>query len=215
MSNDNAGRPSRTTSGNGPVGSAVALVITAVALILGFLILRKMNDNDSSSSPGGGNGGTAATTTTSIDPNATTTSITLPPTTTEPPLVTTGTKVQVANCSTQNGAAGKMTTALSGIGFLMAEATNCSPTQAKLATTQVVYDSTDANAQAVAESVARTLGGLTPEVKANPVPNEAGVYPEGTGVLVLLGDDTAGKTLDQIAGKSTTGTTAPPTSAGA
>jgi len=210
MSNDNAGRTSRTTAGNGPMGSAVALVITAVALVLGFLILRKMNDEPSSSS-GGNGGGTEQTTTTALDPNATTSSVGVT-TTTVPPLVTTGTKVQVANCSTVDGAAGKLTTALSGTGFLMAEAANCSPTQAKLTATEIVYDPAVAEAQAVAESLGRLLGGGVPTAKANPVANADGVYPEGTGVLVLVGSDIAGKTLDEIAGKPTTGTTAAPTS---
>ena len=209
MSNDNAARGARATSSNGPMGSAVALVITAIALVLGFLILRKMNDESSSS--GGNGGGTEQTTTTALDPSATTSSVVVT-TTTEPPLVTTGTKVQVANCSTVDGAAGKLTTALSGTGFITAEAANCSPTQAKLSATEIVYDPAVPAAQAVAESLGRLLGGVVPTAKANPVPNEAGVYPEGTGVLVLVGSDIAGKTLDEIAGKPTTGVTVAPTS---
>ncbi len=207
MSNDNAGRSSRTTSGNGPVGSTVAIVVTAIALILGFLILRKMNDDPAASS-----NTTASATTTTLGSGSTTSSVAASTTTTEPPLVTTGTKVQAVNCSTQNKAAAFLATTLSGVGFVSADPASCSPTQAKLATTLILYDADDANAQAVAESVGRALGNKTVEARSNPVPNEAGVYPEGTGVIVLIGDDIANKTLNEIAGKATTGVTVAPVS---
>ena len=48
MSNENAGRTGRT-NGAAPMGSTVAIVVTGIALLLGFLILRKVNDNDSGS----------------------------------------------------------------------------------------------------------------------------------------------------------------------
>ena len=52
MSNDSAGRTTRSTSGGAPMGSTVAIVVTALAVILGFLILRKVNDHgDSGASP--------------------------------------------------------------------------------------------------------------------------------------------------------------------
>ena len=198
MSNDNAGRSSRTTSGNGPVGSTVAIVVTAIALILGFLILRKMNDDPAASS-----NTTASATTTTLGSGSTTSSVAAS---------TTGTKVQAVNCSTQNKAAAFLATTLSGVGFVSADPASCSPTQAKLATTLILYDADDANAQAVAESVGRALGNKTVEARSNPVPNEAGVYPEGTGVIVLIGDDIANKTLNEIAGKATTGVTVAPVS---
>lgn len=205
MSNDNAGRTSRPTAG-APMGSTVAIVVTLVALVLGFLILRKVNDDSSSDGTGGGGGGT---TTTSLDLTSSTVGQS---TTTSTTLVKTGTKVQVANASTQGGVAGQMTTALSGAGFDMATATNTA-NGLKSNPSKVLYDANDPNAKAVAESVAAVLGGLTVEAAPTPPPVESGTFAEGSGVILLLGDDLAGKTLSQIQGQPTTGTTVPTTAA--
>ncbi|MEN9647030.1 MAG: hypothetical protein RL238_3699, partial [Actinomycetota bacterium] len=66
MSNDSAGRTPRSTSGGAPMGSTVAIVVTAVAVILGFLILRQVGNSDSD---GGSAGGATSTT---VDPAGTT-----------------------------------------------------------------------------------------------------------------------------------------------
>ncbi|MBU6317840.1 MAG: LytR C-terminal domain-containing protein [Acidobacteria bacterium] len=201
MSNDNVGRSPRTTNNNAPVGSTVAIVVTAIAVVLGFLILRKVNDSGSSS---------AATTL----PEAATTLVVptsaIVTTTTIETLQTKGTKVQVANASNASGVAKQMTTALSGKGFDMATATN-STVNPKLDISKVVYNPADPNAVAVANAVAKVMGGLTVEPAAGAPPVESGAFAEGSGVIVLLGNDLAGKTLPEINGAATTGTTAPPT----
>lgn len=189
------------------MGSTIAIVVTAVAVVLGFLILRQINDDGSSDGGGAGTESTLAPTT-SLDPNASTTIAFT--TTTAQQLVTTGTKVQVANASNASGTARQMSTALAGKGFDMAEATN-STVSPKLETTKVIYLSTDPNAQAVANSVALVLGGVPVEVAPTPPPVESGAFAEGSAVIVLLGNDLAGKTLPSIAGEPTTGTTAVPT----
>ncbi|MBI4932361.1 MAG: LytR C-terminal domain-containing protein [Actinobacteria bacterium] len=205
MSNDNAGRSPRSTSGGAPMGSTIAIVVTAVAVVLGFLILRKIND-------GGDTGSVAPQTTlsaeTTVDPNVSTTIAFT--TTTAQQLVTTGTKVQVANASNASGTARQMSTALAGKGFDMADATN-STLSPKLDLTKVIYDANDPNALAVANSVAVVLGNVVVEVAPVPPPVESGAFAEGSGVIVLLGNDLAGKTLPAIAGEPTTGTTALPT----
>ena len=206
MSNDNAGRSPRSTSGSAPMGSTIAIVVTAVAVVLGFLILRKIND-------GGDDTGSIAPETTltvasTIDPNVSTTIAFT--TTTVQQLVTTGTKVQVANASNASGTARQMSTALAGKGFDMAEAVT-STVNPKLDLTKVIYDANDPNALAVASSVAVVLGNVAVEVSPVPPPVEAGAFAEGSGVIVLLGNDLAGKTLPAIAGEPTTGTTAPVT----
>lgn len=206
MSNDNAGRSPRSTSGSAPMGSTIAIVVTAVAVVLGFLILRNIND-------GGDETGSVAPQTTlasetTLDPNVSTTIAFT--TTTAQQLVTTGTKVQVANASNASGTAGQMSTALAGKGFDMAEATN-STVSPKLDLTKVIYDANDPNALAVATSVAVVLGNVVVEVAPVPPPVESGAFAEGSGVIVLLGNDLAGKTLPAIAGEPTTGTTALPT----
>lgn len=206
MSNDNAGRTGRT-NGSAPMGSTVAIVVTGIALVLGFLILRKVNDNDS----GGGSkteqtpGTTTATT---IDPNATV-APTVPPETTAPALVTTGTKVQVANASTANGAAGAMTTAVEAKGFEMAEAVTGSE---KVDKTKVLYNADDPNALAVATSLGTLFPGAEVVASGLPIPTATGAWAEGSGVLLVLGNDYATKTLAEIAGEPATGVTVAPSS---
>lgn len=205
MSNDSAGRTPRSTSGGAPMGSTVAIVVTAVAVILGFLILKQVNDD-------GGSGTTTpeATTSTTVDPAATTTSVAFTTTTTIP-LQKTGTLVQVANSSGASGVAKQMSTALTAEGFQTAEPTN--GTGANLETSKIIYDATDPNALPVANALSVTLAGVTVEQSAAAPPVEAGAFAEGSGVILLLGNDLAGKTIAQIQGASTTGTTAPATSA--
>ena len=53
MSNDSRGRTSRMAPPSAPVGSSVALVVTAIALVLGFLILRQVNTDPGSTAPSG------------------------------------------------------------------------------------------------------------------------------------------------------------------
>jgi hypothetical protein len=104
-----------------------------------------------------------------------------------------------------------MTTELATIGFTMGEATNS--TQSGLAASIVQYDPTIAAAQAVAESVARSMGGLTVEVVPTPAPVEGGSL-NGAGVVVLLGTDEADKTIAQLSAPTASVTPAPDPSAG-
>lgn len=204
MSNDNAGHRGRT-NGSAPMGSTVAIIVTAIALVLGFLILRKVNDS-SSSSTGTVKPNDSAIVATTLDPTVTAAAlVTTPPTT--PPLVTTGTKVQVANASTANGAAGAMTTAIGGKGFETAEPANASEKYEK---TKILYNADDTNALPVATSLATLFPGAEVAAQGLPLPTATGAWAEGSAVLLMLGNDFASKTLDEIAGKPTTGTTLAP-----
>ncbi|MDP2293535.1 MAG: LytR C-terminal domain-containing protein [Actinomycetota bacterium] len=203
MSNDNQGRTARTTSG-APMGSTVAIVVTAIALILGFLILRKVND--SSTSPPDKT--TATTTQTTVDPTATTE----PPaivTTTTLALIVSGTQLQVANASNQDGVAKQMSTVLATKGFTMAEPVSATVTP-KLEVSEVLYNASDTAAKPMADSLAAYLG-IESKAQGLPVPVQSGAWAEGSGVILMLGNDFAGKTLDEILGVPTTGTTTPPT----
>ena len=173
------------------MGSTVSIVLAVVAVIVGFLILNNITSDGSSSSSGGGApiGSTPDNTTDNSVIENTTTS------TTEPALVTEGATVVVANASGVGGSAGRMTTELTGVGFTMAEAANS--TQSGLAASLVYYDPTNAAAQAVAESVARSMGGLTAETMPTPPPIKGGSLGEAA-VLVLLGTDESDKTIAQL-----------------
>jgi hypothetical protein len=200
-----ARRSARQGVGGSPMGSTISIVLAVVAVIVGFLILNNITDDGPSSSDGAAPSDSVADSTPgSLVENTTTT-------TTEPPLVTEGATVVVANASGVPGSAGRMSTELATVGFTMAEATNS--TQSGLTASIVQYDPTIAAAQAVAESVARSMGGLEVEVVPTPAPVEGGSL-NGAGVVVLLGTDQADKTIAQLSAPTAAVTPAPDPSGG-
>lgn len=203
MSNENAGRTGRT-NGAAPMGSTVAIVVTLAALVLGFLILRKVNDGGDSTTAKPSN--TTAAPGTTLDPSATVAPVTELPTTTV--AVTTGTKVQVANASSIDGAAARMSTAVGGKGYDMAEPVSASE---KLELSKVLYNPDDPAALPVATSLAALFGNIEVAAAPTPVPVANGNFAEGSGVVLMLGNDNAGKTLAEIGGAPVTGVTTAPT----
>jgi hypothetical protein len=187
------------------MGSTISIVLAVVAVVVGFLILNNITDDGSSGDEATSPVDSVLDSTPGSVVDLTTT------TTTEPPLVTEGATVIVANASGVPGSAGRMSTELATVGFTMAEATNS--TQSGLTASIVQYDPTIAAAQAVAESVARTMGGLTVEVVPTPAPVEGGSL-NGAGVVVLLGTDQADKTIAQLSTPTAAVTPAPAPSAG-
>ena len=222
MSNEDPNAPAPESSrrsprqgiGGSPMGSTISIVLAVVAVIVGFLILNNITDDGGSSAGSGGETTSSTEPTTSDSVSATSST-----TTTEPPLVTEGATVVVANASGVPGSAGRMSTELATLGFTMAEATNS--TQTGLTASIVQYDPSIAAAQAVAESVARSMGGLTVETLPTPPPVDGGSL-NGAGVLVLLGTDEADKTIAQLSAPvdsvapapEVSGTTTPATTTG-
>ncbi len=207
MSNENAGRTGRT-NGSAPMGSTVAIVVTLVALVLGFLILRKVNDGGDSTTAKPADTTAAPSTT---DPTATAAPVTEAPTTTVAP-TTTGTKVQVANASSIDGAAARMSTAIGGKGYDMAEPVSASE---KLELSKVLYNADDPAALPVATSLAALMGNIEVAAAPIPVPVASGNFADGSGVVLMLGNDNAGKTLAEISGVPATGVTVAPTTTAA
>jgi len=215
-------------SGGSPIGSTAAIIIAVIAVVGGFLILRQINDDDDGSAdttlPGITTGSTGAPgdtsgTATTLDPGATGVTPTLAPETTlsatptTPPAVTTGATVIVANASTVDGAAGRFTTALKGVQFTTADATNAT---VKLPVSVIYYVEGDAAAQPVAAYLASLLGGISVEPMPAPPPVNGGALPAGVTVLLMLGSDKADKTLAEAGAPATTtipaaGTTVAPT----
>jgi hypothetical protein len=189
-------------SGGAPVGSAVAIVIAVIAVVGGFLILRTIRSDDTTAS-------VPETTAAPVTTLAPVIESTLPPETvpTTPPQVFEGATVVVANASNVNGAAGRLSTALEGKGFTMADATNAT---SRLEVSTIYYNAANPNALAVATTVSSLMGTVTIAETPTPVPIEGGVLPEGVDVLVLLGSDKADKTLDAM-GATTSTTVAPAT----
>ena len=198
MSNEQPSRPpKRSGSGASPMGSTLAIVIAIAAVVVGFLILKNIRSDD----------GKAATTTVptlaTVDPL---TSSTFPPTPTEPQVTvftpqTTGAKVLVVNSSHQNGVAKTLSTALAGNQFVMGDPTNGAT---KELVTKIQYLDGDVQAQAVAQSVAQLMGVASIEVIPTPVLLADPTLLLDNTVVVLLGDDKAGKTLAQMTGADTT-----------
>ena len=104
--------------------------------------------------------------------------------------------VIVANGNADNGSAGRMTDALRLAGFSTGEAVN---SEDKVADSIVYYSGADGS-QDVAVNVAVALGGVDVESLPDPAPTESGSLDDG-GVLLLLGQNQADKTLEELNGE--------------
>jgi hypothetical protein len=167
--------------------TTMAVVVALVAVLLGFLILRDLNQNSSSSvDPGTGPVTTDSPDSLPVDVTTTTT-----PEQTSTTLLTTGFEVVVANASGVGGSAGKLTDQLTAKGFVTAPATN-SASGTPIQSVTVVYYLP--GFEAGAQSVATVLGGKATEAMPEAVPTESGSL-DSASVLVLLGTDQAGKKL--------------------
>jgi len=191
-------RTPRQGIGGSPVGSWLTIALAVVAVIIGFLILNNITDDGGSSADTSSvTAGDAESSTTgpvvSVDvpvTEATTTTTTIP-------RVTTGASVMVANANTVGGSAGNMTKTLELAGYTMVDPVNASGPN--VTESIVYYDESQAAALDVANSVALDLGGVEVLVLPTPAPTESGDIGDA-GVLVLLGDDQAGKTLEELSG---------------
>lgn len=196
------GRAPRVGDSRSPVGSTLSIVLAVVAVVAGFLILRTLNDDDD------GDGGlTGNTQPDDSSPDATfdagvgggTSSVAV---TTSVPPQRSGATIAVANASGVDRAAGTMSTALVGAQYQgVGDPGNGSG--ADIEQSIVYYLAGDAQAQAVAGTLARELGVAAPAVMPDTRPAEGGSTGTAT-VLVMLGSAQAGKPL---AGASTAATT--------
>jgi hypothetical protein len=182
------------------MGSTLAIVIAIAAVVVGFLILKNIrSDNKSSTSPTTTQPSSSNTTPLT---NNTSAPVQTEPTTTVFTPITAGALVIVANSSHQNGVAKTLSSALQGQNFTMGTPVTGS---AKETVTKIQYKSGDAVAQQVAQSIA-VLMGVTAAVDVIPTPpalKDPTTLGDAT-VLVLLGDDKAGKTLAQMTGGAAT-----------
>ena len=206
-------RTSRVSDGGAPVSGALAIVLAVVAVVAGFLILRSISDGGEQSLDfgGAGSGGTADPADNALDPANTLdagTVATLPPATTEPPLVTLGASVIVANANGVGGSASAMSRALeTGAGFVMVDPVNASSTINVLDASVIYYVSANPSAQVVANSLATVVGGVATVAPMPDVPPTQDGALNGAEVLLMLGNDKAGKTLAELAPAVASGAT--------
>jgi len=207
-------RTPRQGLGGSPVGSWLTIALAVIAVVIGFLILRNITDDGDASgsdptseSSDAETAGTGTGPAISVDVPVTD----APTTTTTVPRVTTGASVMVANANTVGGSAGNMTKTLELAGYTMVDPVDASGPN--IAASIVYYDEAQEAAEAVANSVALDMGGLDVLVLPSPAPTANGDIGDA-GVLVLLGDDQAGKTLEELGGTGAEGTTEAPDPAG-
>ena len=179
--NESTGRSGRSGANGVSVSTTLSVIVAAIAVLLGFLILRDVNrDRYDVSAP-------ITTEATIVDPSG---EVTVAPTETTT-LPRTGFKILVANASGVTGSAGQMSTALQSEQFIVSQPVNADVTYGKQSVTVVFYvPGYEAGATAVAE----ILGGIQIQPVATPAPVEGGSLGEAQ-VLVMLGTDLAGKLL--------------------
>ena len=174
-------RPSLPAPSTGTLGAVVAVV----ALVVGFLILRDVSNSGGGSTIDGSTNSTVPTT----DGTGSSTSTTLPS--------TIGFTTQVANASGVAGSAGKLTTQLQALSYVVQPAKNVAAGTAKRSKTGVFYK---VGCEGSAQKIANALGGnVDIAAMPDPVPVEDGTIGDAC-VLVLLGTDLAGKDLPGVAG---------------
>jgi hypothetical protein len=199
-------RSTRVGDSGSPVGSPLTIVLALIAVAVGFLIFRSIDDSDAGGidSPDGAT--TQPTTATTVA--GATTATTVAPATTAPTRVTEGATVIVANASAAGGEASNMQDALEEAGYTVTEEAT-SDTNAEPLEESIVYYTEGVPAiQAVAQSVARDLGGLTVQAMPSPIPVEGGSIGTAT-VLVMMGNDIAGESLDDLGGAAAANVQAP------
>jgi LytR cell envelope-related transcriptional attenuator len=206
------GRPSARVGDSGsPVGSPLTIVLALIAVVVGFLIFRSIDDSDAGGLevPGGSTTTVAGAGTTTV---AGATATTATPATTAATRVTEGATVIVANASSASGVAAQMTEELDTAGYSMAEPTDA--TGDNLDTSAVYFVEAPPQIQTVAQSVARDLGGVTARPMPARIPVEGGSIGTAT-VLVMLGDDIAGESLSDITESAAPNVQAPAPAGGA
>lgn len=152
------------------------------------------DDDDGSADTATADSGSTADTTPSTTAATASTTTSVATTSTVPPVVE-GATVVVANSSIVGGAAGRMTDELVVVGYTTATPTN----GVEKLDDSIVYYTDDDGAEDVAESLGLTMGGVEVAVMPDPIPTETGEL-DGAQVLLLLGNNEADRTLEQLAG---------------
>lgn len=206
-------RPPRLGDSGAPIGSTLSIVLALVAVVAGFLILRAISDDDGDGGATlgapGGNTTIAGATTTIAGTDGTSAA----PTSTEAGPQQRGARVIVANANNTGGSASRISRALETAGWTVVEPTDAVAPENVLEESKVYFVASNARAQAVAESVAEALGGVTVAPMPAEIPVDGGSIGRAA-VLVMLGIDAADKTLEDLAAEANAAGTNPPVAPG-
>ncbi len=195
------GRPRAGESG-APVGSILSIILAVAAVLIGLFILRQIDDDDPGITPPAqdatnGSDGTAPSDGTGPGGSA-------PPGTPAPTDgvdVRQGATVVVANASDVGGSASQMSDQFRAADFETGTPSDAVGAEARLDRSKVYF--TSRRSRAVAETAARLLGGVEVQRMPKPIPVDGGEI-DGE-VLVMLGIEEAGQTLDELS-EAATGT---------
>src|SRR5262245_27047919 len=179
------GRTSTRVGDSGsPVGSPLTIVLAVIAVVVGFLIFRSIDNSDAGGvEPDGPTTTAAGATTTAAGGAAATTAA--PATTTAAARVTDGATVIVANASASSGEAQNMQGALGDLGYSVTDEATTDTNAEPLEESLVYYETGGPAIQQVAQSVARDLGGIPVQPMPSPIPVEGGSIGTAT-VLVMM-----------------------------
>jgi hypothetical protein len=205
-------RSTRVGDSGSPVGSPLTIVLALIAVLVGFLIFRSIDDSDAGGIEQPDGATTQPTTATTVAGGTATTAA--PATTAAAGRVTEGATVIVANASAAGGEAANMSEQLESAGYTLAEPTDQAEGDENLETSIVYYVTAPPQIKAVADSVARDLGGLTVEAMPSPIPVDGGSIGTAT-VLVMMGNDIAGESIDDLGGAAAANVQAPAPAGGA
>jgi len=189
-------RLSRTTARAGdsgsPVGSPLTIVLSLIAVVVGFLIFRSIDSGGSSAAPSAIGNDPSAVTTTVAGATPTAAPTTAAPAVTE--RVTEGADVIVINAGEVPQSAGAISDLLKDVGYSMVEPAVSDDNDTPDEDTVVMYSEGTTNnvAQTVAQSVANDLGVTAVE----PAPSGGPAIADGDSlgsatVFVMLGQDKA------------------------
>ncbi|MFM8484131.1 MAG: LytR C-terminal domain-containing protein, partial [Actinomycetota bacterium] len=124
-------RPRGAPAGGVSISTSLSVIVAAIAVLLGFLILRDVNRERTGADFGTGvevpNNESSSSEESTTTPTAT------------PAPNRTGFQILVANASGVSGSAGQMTTALQAQQFVVTQPLNADPNLGKLTTTIVYY----------------------------------------------------------------------------
>lgn len=196
-SDTGSGRRPRAGESGAPVGSILSIILAVAAVLIGLFILRQIEDDDETATTPGPDPTTESTPTAPSDstaPGGSGPQETTP--TTEQIDVREGATVVIANANTTGGSAGQMNEEFRAAGFETGPPVDAAGEEVQLDRSKVYFTRGNRESRDVANTAARLLGGVEVERMPDTIPVQGGRI-DGE-VLVMLGIDEAGKSLEEL-----------------